>query len=238
VTRMGLRLGLVLLVGLVLHAPGARAEDPAVELTRALQGLGPPGLLWGRLAVEEESPEGPTTPLAGVEVVAYPYIPSLAADLARIRESARGSGTEYESAVARLQERLKAFEVQVTTLGSRTTPAVQGEAARPASDPDRALVRRRTTDTSGIFVVENLPSGEWLLVVVHVTPYSQPRETPRPRGPFKKKGVGDLGGGFLSRPTTPAKEAEVWVTRVRVAPGERARTLFTDRSRFMVGPLR
>jgi hypothetical protein len=223
---MGLRLGLVLLVGLVLHAPGARAEDPAVELTRALQGLGPPGLLWGRLAVEEESPEGPTTPLAGVEVVAYPYIPSLAADLARIRESARGSGTEYESAVARLQERLKAFEAQVTTLGPR-----------PAPDPDHALVRRRTTDTSGIFVVEGLPSGEWLLVVVHLTPYSQGKDL-HPRPSPIKKGVGDLGGGFLTRPRTPAKEAEVWVTRVRVAPGEGTRALLTDRSRFMVGPLR
>ncbi len=236
-TRAVLALGLLLLVALpAVHPPDSMAEDPVAELTRALQSFGLPGLLWGRLAVEEESPDGSLTPLVGVEIVLYPYIPSLAADLARIRESARGSGAEYESAVARLRERLKAFEAQVVTLGPRPARPVQGDASRPAPDTDHGLVRRRTTDAAGIFVVEDLPSGEWLLVVFHLTPYSQPKE-PRTRKSPRKGGGGEFGG-FLTRPSTPAKEAEVWVTRVRVAPDDRARALLTDRTRFMVGPLR
>jgi hypothetical protein len=302
VTRALSALALFLLVTVpAVHAPDSMAEDPVAELTRALKSLGPPGLLWGRLAVEEESPDGPTTPLVGVEVVLYPYVPSLMADLARIRESARDSGAAYDSAVARLQERLKAFEAQVVTLGpkpaqptpgdpsrpapkdasraasgdaSRPVPGnasrpaakdgsppapggtsgpgpgdasrpVTGDASRPSSgdasapDTDQGLVRRRTTDSSGVFVVPDLPSGEWLLVVFHLTSYTQPKEA-RPRSPSKKRGGGggEFGGGFLTRPATPAKEAEVWVTRVRVAPADRARALLTDRTRFMVGPLR
>jgi hypothetical protein len=261
VTRAVLVIGLLLMAVLpAVHPTASGAEDPVAELTRAIQSLGPPGLLWGRLAVEEESPDGPTTPLVGVEVVLYPYVPSVVADLARIRESARGSGTEYESAVARLQERLKAFEAQVVALGPRTAPAAPGasrpdradakgparaDAPRPAQadaskatpDTDHGLVRRRTTDSSGIFVVGDLPSGEWLVVVFRLTPYSQPKET-RPRSPSKKRGGGGELGGFLTRPAIPAKEAEVWVTRVRLAPGDRARAVLTDRTRFMVGPLR
>jgi hypothetical protein len=239
VTRVVLALGLLLLVALpAVHPPASMAEDPVAELTRAIQSFGPPGLLWGRLAVEEESPDGSLTPLVGVEIVLYPYVPSLAADLARIRDSARGSGAEYESAVARLRERLKAFEAQVVTLGPRPARTAQADVSRPSPPPDtdHGLVRRRTTDAAGIFVVEDLPSGEWLLVVFHLTPYSQPKE-PRTRKSPQKRGGGELGG-FLTRPSTPAKEAEVWVSRVRVGPDDRARALLTDRTRFMVGPLR
>jgi hypothetical protein len=238
-TRPVLALGLLLLLALpAAPPPDSAAEDPVAELTRALQSLGAPGLLWGRLAVEEESPEGPTTPLVGVEVVLYPYVPSLTADLARIRESARGSGAEYESAVARLQERLKAFAAQVVALGPRTAQAAPGDAPRPAPGADAGLVRRRTTDAAGIFVVEDLPSGEWLLVALHLTPYSPKEPRNRSSSLKKKGGGGGEFGGFLTRPSTPAREAEVWVTRVRVPPGDRARAMLTDRTRFMVGPLR
>ncbi len=229
-------LGLLFLLAFPASGPqDAAAEDPVAELTRALQSLGAPGLLWGRLAVEEESPDGPTTPLAGIEVALYPYVPSLAADLDRIRERARASGAEYDTAVARLQERLKAFEAQVAALQPRSPSGAPGQPSQSTAGADSGLVRRRTTDAAGIFVIEDLPSGEWLLVALHVSPYRQPKEQPRSRSSPRK---GREFGGFLNRPATPAKEAEVWVSRVRVAPGDRSRALLTDRSRFMVGPVR
>jgi len=250
-TRPIFALGVLLLVVLVgAPPPDSTAEDPVAELTRALQGLGAPGLLWGRLAVEEESPDGPMTPLVGVEVVFYPYTPSLAADLERIRDRARESGAEYDNAVAHLQERLKAFEAQVAALGPRdagkapgqTTPPGQatpaGQAAPAGAGADRGPIRRRTTDAAGTFVVEDLPAGEWLLVAIQVSAYTAPKDQPKSR--TTKKGGSGTGtfSGFLTRPSTPAKQAEVWVTRARVSPGDRARTLLTDRTRFMVGPVR
>jgi hypothetical protein len=200
----------------------AGAEDAAAELSQALQGLGAPGLLWGRLAVEEESPDGPWTPLAGVEVAAYPYAPGLAADLDRIRERARASGAEYDAAVTRLRERLGAWEAQARALS-----------AAGGAGGVVGAVRRSTTDHAGIFVFPGLPSGEWLLVALHLSPYSQPNE-PGARTPMRR----GKERAFLTRPISPAKEAEVWVSRVRVGPGERARVLLTDRGRFMVGPIR
>ena len=43
---------------------------------------------------------------------------------------------------------------------------------------------------------------------------------------------------FLPRAGAPAKEAELWVTRVRVVAGERVGLNLTDRARWLVGPLR
>lgn len=205
---------LVAILALAAWPLPVAAEDPAA--------LGAPGLLWGRVAVEEESPDGPWTPLAGVEVRLYPYVPGLAADLDRIRERARGSGTDYDAAVTRLLERLRGYEAQIAAL----SPA-GGSAAS-----DGGPVRKRTTDASGIFVFEDLPSGDWLLVAIHLSPYTQPKErAPKPLGKGRD-------GSFLTRPPAPVKEAEVWVSRVRVGAGERSRLLLTDRSRFMVGPVR
>jgi hypothetical protein len=106
----------LLLAALVASA----GEDPEVELTRAIQALGPPGVLWGRLAVEEESPDGPWTPLAGVEVTLYPATPALLGELERLRQSARGSGAQYESAASRVQAALGAHQARVDAQSAGT----------------------------------------------------------------------------------------------------------------------
>jgi hypothetical protein len=210
----------------------ATAQDPAAEATRAIQSLGQPGFLWGRLAADEESPEGAWTPLGGASVTLYPYTPSLAAELDRIRDSARGSGPEYMRAVDRLQERLRAFEVQVTALtgGPVPSPAPDTAGSRPG------LIRRATTDPAGLFVFDDLPAGDWLLVAVYTSPYTPKTAKPaQPKGPGRHSGR--HGDAFLPTPAQPVKEAEVWVTRVRIAPGERTRLWLTDRAHFMVGPV-
>jgi len=199
----------------VLPGPGTTAENSAVELAGALGRLGPPGVLWGRLAVEEESPDGPWTPLNGVEVQAYPAVPAVLADLERIRQSARDSGRQHETAVARLRAALAAHQAQVEAM----SPGASG--------------RRRVTDSSGIFVFEDLPSGEWLLVAIRVTPYGAATGRSEPRS---RAAVGEQR--FLPKPGEASREAEVWLTRVRVGPGERVPLLLTDRARWLVGPLR
>jgi hypothetical protein len=209
-----------LAVAALLPLGPAAAQDPAAELTRAVEGLGLPGLLWGRLAVEEESPEGPWTPLAGVGVAVLPYAPSVEAELERIRDAARGSGAAHDAAVGRLLDRLKAYEVQVAAL----------------TGPARPLVRRATTDAAGLFVFEDVPAGEWLVVAIQTAPYSPSRASRPPEATGRRSSRNP--DTFLPRPSTPAKETEVWLSRVRVTAGERARILLTDRARFMVGPVR
>ena len=216
--------GLVAALSLLLVAGAGLADDPAAEVAEALRSLGPPGLVWGRVAVEEESPDGAWTPLPGIEVQAYPAVPGLLAELERIRQSARGSGAQYDTAVARVRTALGAHQARVEAAG------------RAAASPEDSAVGkapRSVTDPAGVFVFESLPSGEWLLVAIRVTPY--PRTT---AGPESRRRNPSQERRFLPKSAEPAREAEVWLTRVRVTAGERVPVLLTDRARWLVGPLR
>jgi hypothetical protein len=210
------------LAALVLLTPGAAVGQlPGREAAAAaVQRLGPPGLLWGRLTVEEESPEGPWTPLAGVEVTVYPYLPAIADELERIRRSARDALRHYETAVARIVQILRGY--------SHDLDAPRRDAELVIDEDDRP-VRRRVTDSSGAFVFPHLPSGEWLVVAMRVSTPAAGDRAPR---------SGKGGATFLPRAATGAvRSAEVWIARVRVTPGERMRLLLTDRARALVGPL-
>jgi hypothetical protein len=278
------------LAGLTLGLGVAAVRADEAELSRAVRALGAPGTLWGRLAVEEESPDGPWTPLAGVAITVYPYTAQLAADLERIRDGARASGRDYDAAIARFQERLGAHASQVGAItgipvpapassgapsptpspsanpATPATPATPpptpgilaelagrlGLAEKPGAAPARSeatatgsgdgassstegLVRRATTDATGVFLFKFLPAGDWLVVAIQTSSYSAPRRQP---SSSTRASPGKNRDGFLESARPQAKEAEVWVIRTRVMPDEPARLLLTDRSRFMVGPVR
>jgi hypothetical protein len=244
-------------------------EDPGAEVAEALRTLGPPGVLWGRLIVDEESPLGAWTPVAGVQVTLYPATPALVSELERIRQSARDSGAQYESAVARVQEVLAVHQARLDgkspeTLGSdgalpAEPPLLSAPVARPVEAPPtvsnslrRLLLPGRTgvvaspgqptdvssphpwrqnTDPTGLFAFESLPSGDWLVVAVRIAAYGGQRL----RAPPQQSG---RGRGFLPRATGPAREAEIWVVRVRVGAAERVGLELTDRARWLAGPVR
>ena len=220
----GVLAALTLAPGTGLTAAPAAPPAPPADIARLIRGLGAPGFLWGRVAVEEESPEGPWTPLAGVEVTLYPYAPGVEAELEQIRQRARDSGAGYDTAVARLRERLQAYVAQIEAAAKEVAPGLAAG----------GVVRRRLTDPAGLFAFDGLPSGEWLLLALRLTEYTGPRAQRDPG----RSGSSGSDSTFVPRSQTPAKEAEVWLARVRVGPGERVRVWLTDRGRFMVGPLR
>lgn len=219
------RLGVGTLVAALLAASvGALGNQPG-ELAEALRSLGAPGVLWGRLAVEEESPDGTWTPLNGVEVEVYPAVPSLLAELERIRQGARDSRQQHETAIARIQAVLAAHQrlVGMASAGPGGVP-----------DPSLEKARRRATDPAGLFVYEDLPSGEWVLVATRVTSYRASAGRPE----SARRSASGREPRFLPKAGTPAKEAEIWLSRVRVLPGARVHVLLTDRARWLTGPLR
>jgi hypothetical protein len=124
--------------------------------------------------------------------------------------------------------------------GGKASP---GAEAAPGSHPAKpgggsgktgvAPCWRRTTDPAGLFVFDELPSGDWLLVAIRVTPYSPSRGHQEAKKPSPSRAK-----SFLPTPSVAFKEAEVWLTRVRVPPGDRTALLLTDRARWMVGPVR
>ena len=281
---------------LPIHAWGV-GEDPGAEVAEALRSLGPPGVLWGRLLLEEESPLGAWTPMGGVEVTVYPATPALVTELERIRQSARDSAAQYESAVARVRTALGVHQARldgkspetwgsdgalvaeppvpsavrpagptVATLPPRLAPERSGGvpatgARRPGGVPstwarwpggtpatgERAggvattgerigeepvHPWRQSTDPAGLFVYDALPSGDWLVVAIRVSAYAGQKFRPPPR---QQPGA---GRGFLPRTATSAREAEIWVTRVRVDAGARVGLELTDRARWLAGPVR
>jgi hypothetical protein len=262
----GLAGPVLLALGAVALPAAVRAvgEDPAAEVAEALRNLGPPGMLWGRLALEEESPLGAWTPVGGVEVTLYPATPALLAELERIRQSARDSGPLFESAVARVQAALAVHQARVdgrspeppsgpggdppaasteTPVG-RPPPKTRPFRLRPRPDPPGGSPAasapespphpwRQRTDPAGLFAFDPLPSGDWLVVALRVSPYAgeKLRAAPRPRSPGR-------GPGFVPRAAGLAREAELWLVRVRVAPGERVGLRLTDRARWLAGPVR
>jgi hypothetical protein len=92
---------------------------------------------------------------------------------------------------------------------------------------------REKTDPAGLFAFAAVPSGDWLVVAIRIAPYSAAklRAEPRPRQSSRTL-------HFLPRATGAAREAELWVTRVRVVASERVGLNLTDRARWLVGPLR
>ena len=93
------------------------------------------------------------------------------------------------------------------------------EQSRPAAkeakeEPDHPW--RQKTDPAGLFAFPTVPSGDWLVVAVRVAPYAAEklRAAPKPRQSTRTQ-------GFLPRTTGPAKEVELWVTRIHVVKGER-----------------
>jgi hypothetical protein len=138
-----LGLGAVCLPGRVL----AVGEDPAAELAEAVRGFGAPGMVWGRLVFEEESPVGSWTPLEGIEVTLYPATPSLIAELDGIRQSARTSSANYESAVSRVQAALAAHKNRVER---QVAPLMEPElvAEPPLLKPPSAKVTGSSTPSA------------------------------------------------------------------------------------------
>ena len=239
-------------------------EDPGAEVAEALRSLGPPGILWGRFVVEEESPLGAWTPIRGVEVTVYPATPALVAELERLRQSARDSGAQYESAVARVRGALAVHQARLDGKSPETwgsDGAIPAEppvppAVRPAPPKTAALPQRTLPQRPGA-----IPSPSELTDV----PAHPWRQSTDPAGLFAFDSLpsGDWlvvairvsayagqklraaprqqpgsGRGFLPRATGSARETEIWVARVRLGAAERVGIELTDRARWLAGPVR
>jgi hypothetical protein len=78
-----------------------------------------------------------------------------------------------------------------------------------------------------------VPSGDWLVVAIRLSPYAAERL----RGESKPRQAGRTPR-FPPRAAPPSKEAEIWMTRVRVVAAGRVGLELTDRARWLAGPAR
>jgi hypothetical protein len=206
------RRGLLALAAAFALTPGRWLRPAAAE-----EPARPPradlGTVWGRLLAEEESPEGSWTPLGGVDVRLLPDPRPLAAELERIRQLGRSSWRDHDQVAARIQAALEAHE----------------ERAKAGGEPPR----RQTSDAWGLFRFDEVPAGDWLLVAIRITAYRRAAETRAAPSPTSRR-----RNGFLERPSEDLRDAEMWLTPVRVDAGAPTRAVLTDRARWTAGPIR
>jgi hypothetical protein len=186
----GYRVALASVLAMLVAVPLGIA---APESPRSPAAARPPGFLWGRLAVEEESPEGPWMPLSGITVALYPHAATVLADLERIRDQARGSGPDYDAAVGRLQDRLRGYEVELGGQGPPPAPAPERSGWRLFGDRPAAERRAESRSPAGP-VPGDRPSG---------VPVPGDRS---PGGPAASGGAGapPAGAGPVATPQTGA----------------------------------
>jgi hypothetical protein len=271
--RSRLRSGALALAGALLGlgalgSPGriaAVGEDPTAELAEALRGLGAPGMVWGRLVVDEESPVGAWTPLDGIEVTLYPATPALLAELEGIRQSARASAAQYESAVTRVQAALAAHKSRIERQAPRSVevelvaeppllpkpqPAKatdpsgpQGGTARSPGAPTPSRPAGPSPEATRAWRQKTDPAGLFAFEGVPsgdwivVVFRVSPYGTEKIRADPKARQPG-RAQRFIPRTTGAAKEGEFWITRIRIVAGERLGLELTDRARWMTGPVR
>jgi hypothetical protein len=132
---------------LVAHASAVQALDVLPERYRAAAAAGSVGIVSGRVYEERRKPEGPDLPLAGAAVTLVPRSAEFVRKLEAVKGTARNSMNDYRAAAAAIQ-RLKAdYEKELWQSG--------------VAD----LVVGTVAGSDGRFSVENIPAGDWLLIV-------------------------------------------------------------------------
>ncbi len=140
--RFAIALGL-----LVLSAPAAQALDVLSAPYRAAAAAGAVGSVTGRVYEERRKPDGPDQPLAGAAVTLVPRSAQFLEKLEAVKRTSRNSMNDYRAAAPAIQTLKAAYEKELWESGA--VDLVMGTVVAP----------------DGRFSVENLPAGDWVLLV-------------------------------------------------------------------------
>ena len=147
---------LLLLALLVANAPAVQALDVLPDQYRAAAAAGSVGSVSGRVYEERRKPEGPDQPLAGAAVTLVPRSAEFLRKLDAVKGTARSSMNDYRAAALTIQKLKAAYEKELWESGV----------------PD--LVVGTVTGSDGRFSVENIPAGDWLLIVTRSVATDKP----------------------------------------------------------------
>jgi hypothetical protein len=198
---------------LVLAATAlAQSVDAPIERYREAAGFRELGAVRGRAFQERRRPSSPDLPLAGTAVALYPRSEAWLFRLQAIKRGVRDSLATYREAADNVRRSREAYEKSLLEAGAGDLPHMV------------------TADSEGIFTLDGIPAGPWILFASRSTYVNK---SPRVPGPPRGQGAPNP---FL----TPDRLAGYhvvtdWLRELTVVAGRVELIELTDRNAWLRG---
>ena len=200
----------LLVLGLLLTGvPAVQALDVLPDSYRAAAAAGAIGTVKGRVYEERRRPEGPDQPLPGAAVTLLPRSAEFLRKLEEVKRTARSSASDYRAAASAILALRAAYEKNLWESG--------------AVD----LVMATVVEADGHFLLENLPAGDWLLIVTRSVATDK-----RPPAPASKQQRGVYAPGTH---LTGYQRLTIWLREVSVSGGRSESLELPERSAWFSG---
>jgi hypothetical protein len=195
-------------LALLLVTASAQAQDVSVEAYWQARRAGALGVVGGRVFAESRTPTASPRPIPGTTVTLLPRSAALLTQLERLKQQARESSTAFAAAAPAMRKAMEVYERDLLRAGA----------------PD--LTPMVLVDSEGVFRIEDVPAGSWLLLAWHSTPVdlSTPKTKAKERGLYQPHARLQ---GFQS--------VTVWLREVAVVGGATVTEKLTDRSVWFQG---
>ena len=195
----------------------AQAVDVPLEPYRKAMSLGEVGTVRGRAFAERRKPSASDLPLAGTVVALLPRSDAWLVRLQAIKRGARDSVETYRDAAPAVRRSREAYEKSLWEAGAGDLP------------------QTATVDTEGVFTLDNVPAGAWILLASRST-YVNKTPPVRPPAPGTPPPQVKPPSPFLA----PDKLAgyhvvTYWFRELTVAPGATEALELTDRNAWLTG---
>jgi hypothetical protein len=158
---------------------------------------------------ERRRPEGADQPLAGAAVTLLPRSAEFLRKFEEVKRTARNSVSDYRAAASAILTLRRAYEKALWESG--------------AVD----LVMATVVEADGRFLVENLPAGDWLLIVTRSVVTDK-----RPAGTPSKQQRGVYAPGTH---LTGYQRLTIWLREVTVSSGRSESVDLAERSAWFSG---
>ena len=200
----------LLVLGLLFaDAVAVQAFDVLPDPYRAAAAAGALGNVTGRVYEERRQPGGADQPLAGAAVTLLPRSAEYLRKFEEVKRTARNSVSDYRAAAAAIQTLRRAYEKALWESG--------------AAD----LVMATVVEADGRFLVENLPAGDWLLIVTRSVATDK-----RPSGTPSKQQRGVYAPGTR---LTGYQRLTFWLREVTVSSGRSESVDLAERGAWFSG---
>jgi hypothetical protein len=211
-----MRLALVGLLVALAAVAAAQSGDVPIDRYREAAGFRELGMVRGQAFHERRKPSAPDLPLAGTAVMLFPRSEAWLFRLQAIKRSARDSVDAYREAANLVRVSREAYEKSLLEAGAGDLPQAASAGAE------------------GLFALEGIPAGPWILFAYHSSYVNKATRTPPPvAGPPRPGGrpfaflVPDKLAGYYV--------LTYWLRELTVATGSVEAVELTDRNTWFTG---
>lgn len=192
----------------------AQGVDAPIERYREAAGVQEIGAVRGKAFHERRKPTAPDEPLAGTAIVLLPRSEAWLLRMQDIKRGARDSVDAYREAANLVRGTREAYEKSLLEAGAGDLP------------------QTATVDAHGLFTLDKIPAGPWVLFAYHQSFANREKRSPPP-GPQRPG----------SRPTpflvpdrvTGYYVVTYWLRELTVAAGAVDEVELTDRNAWFTG---